>query len=179
MSILDHYSLPYLGLKEGWHEYKFDVDDVFFAQFEASPIAKGNLVVSLTLDKRPSFSILDFDIIGTVNVECDRCTADINMPLTGEYQWHVKIGEENKTDDEIMYITVDQATLNLAETIYEMIVLSLPMIYRYDCEKESVRPCNIDILNKIETTDIPSDDSSPESSSPFWEALKNIDFDKH
>ncbi len=175
MSILDHFSLPYQGLKDGIHEYHFNAGDSYFAAFEASPIKIGQVNIDLKLDKRTNnMSILDFEIVGYVKAACDRCLADILLPIKGNYQLHVKQGAGNNAEDDVIYLAPDEPMLKLAEVIYELIVLSMPMINRYDCETDNPKPCNIDVLNKLnEETDLP--DESPEKGNSIWDNLKNID----
>ena len=71
MSALKSYTLPILGLKNGVHRYKFDVDSVFFSHFEGSPIENGRFDLSVELDKRDSFFELIFDFEGYAETECD------------------------------------------------------------------------------------------------------------
>ena len=81
MEVLDHFSIPFIGLKVGLHQLKFEVDDSFFAEYENSLVKQGELTVTLDLDKRSHMAGLDFSLEGTVITDCDRCMEDINLPI--------------------------------------------------------------------------------------------------
>jgi uncharacterized protein len=176
MSILDHFSLPYLGMKDGLHRYEFDADDAFFHCFEQSPILSGSVKVLLDVDKKPSLSVLDFEIDGQVRGGCDRCLAEIDIPVEGKYQLHAKIGDPSLNDDEVIYITQDQSKLDLSQSIYEFILISMPMSNTIDCETLNPRPCNQEILNKWASKNEQIDNEDKGGSS-IWESLKGLDLD--
>lgn len=44
--------IPFVGLKLGFHEFKFDIDNAFFEGIDYSLVQKGNLCVKLTLEKK-------------------------------------------------------------------------------------------------------------------------------
>jgi uncharacterized protein len=177
MSILDHFSLPYQGMKDGSYEYHFDVDDAFFAAFESSPISRGNLGVNLIVDKRPNLSVMKFDILGYINAPCDRCLADIKLPLKANFQLLVKVGDSENNEDDVIYFSPDQPALKLAVPIYEMIVLSMPISNVYGCEKEALPPCNNDILEKLKDQQEIQDDPSEDNGSSIWDSLKKHRFE--
>ena len=97
------YALPIQGLKTGVHHFKFEVDSAFFAQFEDSPVQEGKVLFELELDRRPDMMLLDFTLEGFIKAECDRCTAQIDLPLEDERQLIVKFGEEElEVEDEVI-----------------------------------------------------------------------------
>lgn len=179
MSTLDHFSLPYKGMKDGMHKYRFVADNTYFRCFESSPVSGGNIEIDLEIDKRSNASSLIFDLKGYVDTSCDRCLADIKLPLKGHYTMHVKITSEEVIDegDDIIFLHPDEAKLDLAQVVYEMIVLSLPMIKAFDCQKEQPLPCNTDILNKIGEINesLPEPDKGPD----IWGDLKNLRLDEN
>ena len=90
MDPLVTFTLPIKGLSHGVHSLTFDVSEDFFGQFEGSPIENGKFEVLLELDKRIDMLILDFNIRGKAFTQCDRCLADIKLPLSGENRLLVK-----------------------------------------------------------------------------------------
>ena len=66
MSISDHFSLPYIGMKDGFHRYTFSAGHDFFAAFPNSPVTDGFFEIAVDVDKRPGLSELTFDIRGHV-----------------------------------------------------------------------------------------------------------------
>lgn len=172
MNVLDHFSVPYKGLGSGVHHLEFFVESDFFKEFEDSHIDNGSFVVKVELDKRHDHSILLFDIQGKTKTSCDRCLASIHLPLQGNFELHVKYGEKENSNDEIMFIHPETSVLNLAQITYEFILLSMPMIKTYDCEKEENPPCNFKVLNALNI----EESSSLNEKSSIWDTLKDIDF---
>jgi uncharacterized protein len=163
------YSIPILGLKTGIHQYKFDIDGSFFTNFEDSPIETADIQVSLQLDKRPDMLLLDFELSGFVNAECDRCTAQIALPLEDERQLIVKYGEaEGEEEDEVVFIDRERSEFNVAKYIYEFSVLALPITNVYDCENDEEPPCNFDVLKYL------GNENDGDKPSTDWDALKDF-----
>lgn len=172
MSILDHFSLPFSGMKDGFHVYDFDVENDFFKSFEHSPIQNGQFKIIVEADKRSGITDLDIIIEGYIGTTCDRCLADINLPIYGEYHIIVKVGDEVSDDDEIIFLAADQPKLYLAQTFYELICVSLPLISTYDCEYDTPKPCNEDILSKISKQES-QEKEEPKNGKNIWGDLKD------
>lgn len=173
MEVLDHFSIPFMGLKVGLHQLKFEVDNAFFSQFENTMIQKGDLNVILDLDKRSDMSILDFKIEGTVLTDCDRCMEPIYLPVSGVYRLHAKYTEDTiEGDDEVVYIHPQTSKLNVAQYVYEYIHISLPMIKTYDCKSDPNANCNEIILDRFE------EESDEDNSNPIWDKLNDLKLDQ-
>ncbi|MEE9437779.1 MAG: YceD family protein [Saprospiraceae bacterium] len=173
MDVLNHYSLPYKGLSNGHHKIDFEVKNDFFQEFENAHIDNGTFSVEIDLEKKHDHSILDFVIKGTTKSLCDRCMATIDLPIYGEHRIHVQFGNEEGTNEEILYIHPETSTLHLAQLIYEYISISVPMIKTYDCENETERPCNEAVLKKLNT----EEQSHKQTSNPIWNTLSDLDLD--
>jgi len=145
-----HFSLPFSGMKDGFHRYFFIADTPFFKSFEKSPISDGSFEIQVEADKRPGITDLTFIINGHAAAVCDRCLADINLPVFGTYTLVVKTGTEDSQHDEVIFVRDDQPSIDLTQVIYEFICLSMPLVNVYDCHKETPPPCNVDVLNRIE-----------------------------
>jgi uncharacterized metal-binding protein YceD (DUF177 family) len=150
MKTVQHFSLPVSGMKNGNHTFNFELDDSFFQFFENSLIQKGRFEARVEVDKRASLLVMDAWIKGYMHTSCDRCLADIQMPVESKSTIHVKPGNPDESDDEILYMQEDDTSLNIAGWLYESLLVSVPLIKVYDCEKEEVRPCNQEILKILE-----------------------------
>ncbi|MFZ1751990.1 MAG: YceD family protein [Saprospiraceae bacterium] len=170
MSISNQFSLPYGGMKDGLHRYKFDIDNDFFSSFENTLIRQGNFVIEVEIDKRPSMSEMLLNISGSFATTCDRCLADIHLPVSGQYQLLVKTGDK-ESEEEIIYISSDQTHLDLKQIFYEFICISLPMVNTYNCENEIPKKCNDEILSKLTTSALTVENI--ETTSNIWESLKD------
>lgn len=175
MSISDHFSVPYIGLKDGIHSFVFDAGNDFFAKFEHSPVTEGSFVIRLDIDKRPGLSDLTFNISGHFATTCDRCLSDISLKTKGDYHLLLKVSDITSDDDEVIFISADEATLRLDQVIYEFICISLPLINVYDCENEIPRPCNDEVLNKLTT----SSEEPDTNENNIWGSLKGLNLDSN
>ena len=166
------YSLPIQGLKSGVHHFKFEVDSVFFAQFEDSPVEAGKVLFELELDKRPDLMLFNFNLKGFVKAECDRCTATIQLPLEDERQLIVKFGDEDmEVDDEVVILQRDAPVFNVAKYLYEFVVLALPITNTYDCENDPEPPCNFEVLQHLKP------DTDEGKTSSVWDSLRDLNSD--
>lgn len=173
MNALKEFSLPIKGLKNGYHTFNFQLDETFFALFEASPIQKGWFDVTVEMDRRDSFFELTFDFDGTMQAECDRCTASIELPFGDTQTLVVKVSEEaQKEDADVVFMHPDAHEFNVAQYIYEFICLAEPFLKVYDCENDNPKPCDFDILNKISPS-VPSNSNDDSVKNPFQD-LKNL-----
>lgn len=163
------YSIPIQGLKTGIHQFKYTLDDAFFRSFEGTPVEDGKIEVTLQLDKRADMLLLDVHLTGYTNAECDRCTAPIQLPLNEERELIVKYGDaEGEEDDEVVFIAREASEFNVAQYLYEYVVMALPIRNTYDCESEPDPPCNRDVLKYLE------DKADEGKSDSVWDALKGL-----
>lgn len=174
MNPLVEYLIPISGLKIGLHSFDFQVDSEFFKHFPDSLITDGVFKVQLVLEKRIDLYELNFSFEGQTKTVCDRCLADINFPIRGENQLIVKFAEEYLEDVDVIYIPIKTEELNIAKYIYENISLKVPFVKTYDCEAETERPCDLDMLAFLDKK-ANQKDKEPKAN-PIWDSLKDIKF---
>ena len=166
---LKYFSIPLKGLKNGNHHFQFDVQSDFFEHFENEVVNSGSFLVDFQLFKEDNVSTMVFDVSGKIDTICDRCTADIQLPVAGNFTLLLKYGEESNSTDEVLFIDPETSLLSLADIIYECIILSIPITKIYDCEKEKVVPCNEEVLEKLDQ------ENEEIKASSVWDSLKNLD----
>ncbi|MFR0676636.1 YceD family protein [Dysgonomonas mossii] len=185
------YNIPLRSLTEGKHEFKYDLDNKYFALIDdgTADIKRGNLKVVVSLKKTSTIFELNFDITGFVLVPCDRCLDDINMNVGTKNKLIVKFGKEySEESDEIVIIPEDDGEINIAWFLYEFIVLSLPAkrihppgtcnktmsskLNKHRAKSTSDEDSDEDDLDDIEI----EDDSSLTDSR--WDALKDVSIDE-
>lgn len=175
MNAFAPYSIPIMGLKIGLHHFRFLIDSSFFALFEASPVQEGTLNFEVDFEKRADMLLIDFVLEGSVQAECDRCTAIIDLPLQDERQLIVKYGEaEGEEEDEVVYISREASHFNLAQYLYEFTVLALPIRNTYDCQDNPNPPCNREVLDFLEKE---AQELEARKSANVWDALKDLNKD--
>ena len=168
MDALVQYTLPLSGLRNGIHEFNFLVDDEFFSHFENSPVRQGKVEVSLIFDKRPDLIVMIFKFKGSVKLECDGCLENFDLALEGEENILVKYAAEDAPQEEgdIVYVVEGAQELKIANYVYEIICLAIPMSKTHDLAGES---CNQEMLKYLTA---PDEEKSNEN--PIWDALKSI-----
>lgn len=168
-----NFDIHYIGLKNGITKIKFDLDSAFFGLFEKSHIQKGNLQVNLDFDKKDSFFMLKFQVDGFVHVACDRCNEDFDYDLACDFEVIVKfdeVAEPNKDEDEVIYISRNDSHINVAEIIYDYILINIPIQVFHPEDKNGNSTCNPEIIAKL--TQLQSEKS--EDIDPRWEQLSKL-----
>ena len=146
------YDIAFVGLKPGIHEFNYQVDDKFFANYKETDFNNCYASVKLTLEKNNSFMLLKFEIGGSVNVICDRCGSTLPMDLWDEFKLVIKQVDnpeemnKNEEDADVYYISRTESRIHLADWIYEFVLLGIPN-QRMCSEEEMGGPqCNKEIL---------------------------------
>ncbi|MDQ6904850.1 MAG: DUF177 domain-containing protein [Bacteroidota bacterium] len=146
------FGIAFVGLKPGVHEYNFEVDEKFFADYHQKDYSNCQASIKLKLEKNTSFMMLKFEVGGSVNVICDRCGNTLPMDLWDEFNMVIKQVEnpdemnENEEDPDIFYISRTESHIHVADWIYEFVSLSIPL-QRMCSEKDMGGPqCNKEIL---------------------------------
>lgn len=139
------YAIPYKGLKNGCHEFRFEVDGSLFEEYQSTEIKDGRCEVTVTADRSESQVTLDVAIAGYVVVECDRCLEECRIPVHYQGRLLVKFSDEvHEYDGEVMWLLPMEDEIDLKQYIYESIVLSLPY-QRVHPEGE----CNPEMLERF------------------------------
>lgn len=173
MKKLKEYTIQISGLKEGVHHFDFRIDDSFFELFEFSPIKKGNLKVDFYFDKQPGMYVLIFETEGKVAVECDRCLEEFMLPIKSSDSLIGKFKADDTDEADIIFIPKTAVEINIAEYIYEFIVLSVPLMKMHEDAGEE---CPNDVYQYLDDSEAESDETEKgqEKNNPFADALKNF-----
>ncbi|HAP01026.1 MAG TPA: DUF177 domain-containing protein [Bacteroidetes bacterium] len=175
MNPFREFDIAFVGLKPGIHHFSFEIDNKFFQLFDQSPVSNAKINVKLEFDKKVNFFLLNFQISGTVHLQCDRCADEIDFPIDADYPLVIKFDEHREEDNDdsnadVMYISRSETLLNVSQLIYEFVVLSIPM-GRITCEHvPSKGKCNEEAI-KVLTTLNREPEHNPD---PRWDKLKKI-----
>ncbi|HSP83842.1 MAG TPA: DUF177 domain-containing protein [Gillisia sp.] len=178
MRKLAAFTIPFVGLKPGKHEFEYQIDKEFFEHFEYDEFHDANVKVDLLFDKKPTMMELTFKASGIVNVDCDLTSEPYDQPVEGEMILVVQFGDEfNDDNEELLILPHGEYQLEVAQYIYELIVLSVPL--------KRVHPGVLDgtleseVLEKLEelspkaAEDIEENENGEEID-PRWNKLKNL-----
>lgn len=174
MDALKEFVIPVRGLAIGVHEFSFEIDWSFFRHFEHSPVEQGRFTVAVTLDKQLDHWQVDWVVNGILDTDCDRCLAPIALPVNGVYRLFVKFEDDRSTldSDEVIYIARDMHKWQIAQYLYEFVLLSIPVSKTYACGEEKVKPCDEALLSKLDSK------NTSDEANPVWDILKQIEENK-
>ena len=145
MDVTKQYAIAWKGLKNGTYRFDFKVDNALFEAYGSTDIKDGDLSVGVTLERGESMLSLQTVIRGTVTVACDRCLEDCRLPVAFDGTLLVRFSDEVADyDGEVMWMLPGEDRVELAQYIYESIVLSLPY-QRVHPEGE----CNPEMLKRF------------------------------
>ncbi|MDL1913845.1 MAG: DUF177 domain-containing protein [Bergeyella sp.] len=173
MDSFRNYDVHFAGLKNGKHEFDFEITRAFFDLFEAEQEFENPECLSkVSLDKHSGFMNANIHSQGKVILNCDITGNSYVFSVENSLKILVKIGEKfDDSHEEIISLAPQDSSFNVAQLIYESIALAIPMkkIAPEISEKE------LKILEKYITNDPAADDKERTSHpDPRWEALKKL-----
>ncbi len=170
MENLKNYDVDFSGLKNGKHQFKFEVSQAFFSLFDAeTEFSNANLITEVLVDKHSTFLDFRMNTSGTVTLHCDISNEPYEYPLVSEMKFLVKFGEEfDDSNEEIIVIPHHSHSFNIAQLIYEQVLLSIPMkkVSPNLTEEDFTLLENYSLKEIEENIDTTSD--------PRWDALKKL-----
>ena len=127
MKPLKAYDIQFVGLKLGKHIYDYEINQTFFEYFEFDEFNTINVNLNIHLEKKTTLLELNFSGNGSVNINCDVSNEPYDQPINFNFNLVVKFGQEyNNENDSILIIPHGSYEINIAQYIYEHIVLSIP-----------------------------------------------------
>ncbi|WP_339630409.1 DUF177 domain-containing protein [Bizionia echini] len=179
MRELKTFTIPFVGLKLGKHQFEYKVDKTFFDFFEYQDFNDADIAVNLELNKKTTLLELHFEISGTVNVNCDLTNEPYNQVIENTFDLVVKFGEDYNDDEiDLLVLPHGEYEVNIQQYIYETIILSVP--------SKLIHPGVLDgtlhseILEKLEELS-PKEKQVKEDNEeidPRWNTLKKLLTDK-
>jgi uncharacterized metal-binding protein YceD (DUF177 family) len=148
--------IPFVGLKQGKHEFQFDVTDAFFETFEYSIIQQGDVHINFTLDKKETMMVGEFQLEGNVKTTCDRCTDPIEVPIEGEFRLVYKFGTEEEEDESLVIIFPEEFEINIKHSLLEFINVLLPARSLHpegECNQEMIDYLKEYMVNPLDEED--------------------------
>lgn len=167
------FSIPFVGLKPGLHQFVYSLDDRFFEEFGKQDFTNCKAEIKLELDKHTGFLQLKFEIGGTAEVVCDRCGNSLPMNLWDEFSLLIKMTDEpekmneEEGDPDVFYISRTESHIDVKNWLYEFLLLSIPMQKRCREEEMGGNYCNKEVLARLEALN-----PKPAENKSVW---KNLD----
>mgnify|MGYP000990891882 FL=1 len=179
MNNLKEYLIPFVGLKIGKHQFDYQIDNTFFKNFDYDEFNDVSVKVDIVLEKKSTMLELDFKHKGTVNVPCDVSGEEFDLPIKGKLKLLVKFGDAfNDENEELLILPHGEFQVNVAQYIYESIVLSVPLRRIHPGVKDG----SLSDVNKKLASLSPKENKKEEQQNndidPRWENLKKLLTDK-
>ena len=163
------YDIVFSGLKEGEHNYIFKINDTFLKNFGFNELNNVTIEVNSVLIKKNTLMELNLKCKGSYNLTCDISNEEFLYNVNSELEYIIKFGEKyNDDNDQYLIIPHNSFKFNVAKSIYEMIVLSIPQKRLHPGVIDgSLNSKTVKILNKL------SPGAKKTKSDPRWNKLKD------
>ena len=174
------YLIPFIGLKLGKHHFEYQISNAFFEIFDYNEYQDSNIKVNVVLEKKSTLLELSFKHKGFVNVPCDLTNEDFDLPIKGQMKLIVRFGEEfNNENEELLILPHGEFEMDIAQYIYEMIVLSVPLRRVHPGVKDgSLKTEALTKLNELTVKEEKEEIKEKENIDPRWDKLKQLLTDK-
>jgi|TARA_R100000501_G_scaffold13528_1_gene24677 uncharacterized metal-binding protein YceD (DUF177 family) len=179
MRNLAAYTIPFVGLKLGKHQFEYDIDNEFFEHFEYDDLNSSKVKIDLLLEKKTTMMELTFKASGSVNVNCDLTNEPYDQPIDGSLFLVIKFGEEfNDENEDLLILPHGEYEVNVQQYIYELIVLSIPLKRVHPGVEDGT--LDSEVLDKLEELSINNNENKNDEDEidPRWDKLKNLLNDK-
>lgn len=172
MDKLINYEVSFSGLNNGKHEFKFEIEKAFFQLFDTEQeFTNPKIKVDVFLEKHTSFLELVIKINGTIDLVCDLTNDDFVYPIENEIKVLVKFGEEyDDSEEDVITIPAKDHAINIAQLIYENVVLSVPM----KKVSPNISDEDLKILNQFSPALEEQEEEKEPESDPRWDALRKL-----
>ena len=170
MDKLRNYEVSFSGLKNGKHNFLFEIDKEFFQLFDTEQeFTNPKIVADILMDKHTTFLEFFIKTTGEVELVCDITNQPFNHPIENEIDVLVKFGENyDDSDIDVIQIPMQDHAFNVAQLIYENLALSIPM----KKVSPNVTDEDLEVLEKFQPKTVENTEE-PESD-PRWDALKKL-----
>ena len=179
MNNLKEYLIPFVGLKIGKHQFDYQIDNTFFKNFDYDEFNDVSVKVDIVLEKKSTMLELDFKHKGTVNVPCDVSGEEFDLPIKGKLKLLVKFGDAfNDENEELLILPHGEFQVNVAQYIYESIILSVPLRRVHPGVKDGSLSDVIEKLESLCPKEYNKEEQQNNDIDPRWENLKKLLTDK-
>ena len=161
------------GLKAGSSHFEWHADGKFFGDFENSEILDADIDVRATVVKSDPFIGVDCLASGSVTVACDRCLADLKIPVDTGFSLSVSFGGEEGPDEENgrerVVLPDRESALDLGQILYDYVCTSLPLV-RVHADGE----CDPEVVRHLGVPATPPEADEPDPSRNPFASLKTL-----
>jgi uncharacterized metal-binding protein YceD (DUF177 family) len=163
------------GLKEGVHNFVFEINKEFFDLIEYAELSNSNMKIDFELNKMSSMLVFKFVANGTVELVCDRCLDEFDYQIDFDETIFVKFGEENQEiEADVIILKTGSTEIDILELIYQFIIVSLPIKRIHQDDENGNSTCNPEMLERIEVVNVENELEQEEVLDSRWNELKKL-----
>ncbi len=179
MKVTNEFLIPFVGLKQGKHQFDYQITKAFFDDFDYDEFESADIKVHVVLEKKSTMLELAFKHSGTVHVPCDLTGEMFDLPIKGKIKLVVQFGEEfNNDNEELLILPHGEHQIDIRQYVYEMIALSVPLKKIHPGIKDgTLKSAALDKLNELSVKDHKKEETQ-EDTDPRWDQLKKLLTDK-
>ncbi len=178
MKSTNTYLIPFIGLKIGKHHFEYEIEKKFFDVFGFDEFENCTIHIAVVLEKKTTIMELSFAHKGTVVVPCDLTGEMFDLPIKGKIKLVVQFGEKfNNDNEELLILPHGEHQLDIAQYIYEMIALSIPVKRIHPGVKDGTLQSEaLKTLNELQVNE--QELLNKKEIDPRWDKLKQLLTDK-
>ncbi|MGJ8683951.1 MAG: YceD family protein [Nonlabens sp.] len=178
---LKAYIISFVGLKQGKHQFQYEIDNTFFENFGFEEFNSAQLNIEATLDKKSTLMELHLEASGSVNVNCDVTNEPFDLPVELQMDLIIKFGQEfNDENEELLILPHGAYEFNISQYVYEMLVLGIPLkLVHPGVEDGSLDSDLLDKLEELKPKNLDNIEDNKKSTDPIWDALKKLKTDNN
>ncbi|MEY4962942.1 MAG: hypothetical protein RLZZ323_261 [Bacteroidota bacterium] len=172
--------IPFVGLKLGKHHFEYQINNAFFDIFDYDEFQNSDIKVNVVLEKKANMLEISFKHEGIVNVPCDVTGEDFDLPIKSKMKLIVRFGEKfNNDNEELLILPFGEFEVDIAQYVYEMIVLSVPLKRVHPGVKDGTLESEaLKKLNELAVKETKKENKKEENIDPRWDKLKQLLTDK-
>jgi len=176
---LKDFNIPFEGLKLGVHLFSYNISHAFYEHFDFDRCHSVCVQADVKFTKKERLFELQFEVSGNVDVTCDVSLEEFNLPINNTLDLVVKLGQTfNNDSDEILILSSTDHYVNVAQYIYEAIVMAIPAKLVHpgviDGSLESEILDRLDNLSPKDSNTLKDEDATPKETDPRWDKLKDL-----
>ena len=133
--------------------------------------------MKVTLLKKKTSLLINFDLSGTVKLACDRCLELYQQPIAIDDEVLVNYGDETNFDtgSDAVTLSRDANSIDISSFIYEYSHFALPIAHYHPDDADGNPTCNPKMIELIDKYKVDENEAKTEDAiDPRWEALREL-----
>jgi len=180
MNNLKLFDIKFTGLNNGTHRFQYHIDQSFLSEFAYDEAEKCDIEIDVKMNKSDNMLAFHIHSKGFINIPCDVSNEMYDQAVERTQEFLIKFGEEyNDERDDLIILPYNEHKYNIAQQIYENIILSIPMKRVHpDIISGKMKTNNTDYIINADDLDIDKKEPKEKDIDPRWEVLKKLLTDK-